>query len=33
MVKKDCDVIGADCPDVLMKVLAERRNASGADSA
>ena len=29
MARKDCDVIGADCPDVLMKVLAERRNASG----
>ena len=33
MVKKDCDVIGADCPDVLMEVLAERRNASGPDGA
>lgn len=24
MVRKDCDAIGADCPDVLMEVLAER---------
>ena len=26
MVRKDCDAIGANCPDVLMEVLAERRS-------